>query len=254
MSGIPEWVEKARGARERAFRFLTGSIAGGVPADIRARPALSCRIEYATTVRSFPPVLGSGGARWVERLRSAWRAPQPIPRQPRGRPWRARDGRRATNKVPFSSTANSLVVAFGEPSSAFRRLPLVDGDRCLAPGCSFAATEDLIEEGIMVRRVRSVLGLTPGQFTSFPANDPSDVAVDAAGNAWFTEPGDVNAPGTSSIGLIDAVTGAVTRTPTTDGSTTVAPGPSQWPRMARSGSRLGSRHKRSAASTRPPDR
>ncbi len=65
--------------------------------------------------------------------------------------------------------------------------------------------------------------ISTGQFTSFPANDPSDVAVDAAGNAWFTEPGDVNAPGTSSIGLIDAVTGAVTRTPTTDGSTTVAP-------------------------------
>jgi virginiamycin B lyase len=65
--------------------------------------------------------------------------------------------------------------------------------------------------------------LSDGQFTSFAVSDPADVAVDAAGNAWFTQPGDVNAPGTSNIGRIDAATGAVTTTPTTDGSTTVAP-------------------------------
>src|SRR3954454_10511016 len=65
--------------------------------------------------------------------------------------------------------------------------------------------------------------LSTGKFTSYPAADPADVVVDAAGNAWFTEPGDVNAAGTSSIGRIDATTGTVTRTPTTDGSTTVAP-------------------------------
>jgi len=65
--------------------------------------------------------------------------------------------------------------------------------------------------------------LSDGQFTSFPVSDPADVAVDVTGNAWFTEPGDVNAPGTSNIGRIDATTGAVTTTPTTDGSTTVAP-------------------------------
>ena len=65
--------------------------------------------------------------------------------------------------------------------------------------------------------------LSDGQFTSFPVTDPADVAVDGAGNAWFTQPGDVNAPGTSTIGRIDAATGAVTTTPTTDGSTTVAP-------------------------------
>jgi streptogramin lyase len=65
--------------------------------------------------------------------------------------------------------------------------------------------------------------LSDGQFTSFPVTDPADVAVDVAGNAWFTQPGDVNAPGTSTIGRIDAATGAVTTTPTTDGSTTVAP-------------------------------
>jgi streptogramin lyase len=65
--------------------------------------------------------------------------------------------------------------------------------------------------------------ISSGQFTSFPVSDPGDVAVDAAGNAWFTQPGDVNAPGTSNIGRIDAATGTVTSTPTTDGSTTVAP-------------------------------
>src|SRR5215216_6437956 len=65
--------------------------------------------------------------------------------------------------------------------------------------------------------------ISSGQFTSFPFSDPADVAVDEAGNAWFTQPGDVNAPGTSNIGRIDAATGAVTTTPTTDGSTTVAP-------------------------------
>jgi streptogramin lyase len=65
--------------------------------------------------------------------------------------------------------------------------------------------------------------LSSGQFTSSPVLDPADVAVDAAGNAWFTQPGDVNAPGTSNIGRIDAATGAVTTTPTTNGSTTVAP-------------------------------
>jgi streptogramin lyase len=65
--------------------------------------------------------------------------------------------------------------------------------------------------------------LANGQFTSSSVSDPADVAVDVAGNAWFTQPGDVNAPGTSNIGRIDAATGAITTTPTTDGTTTVAP-------------------------------
>jgi streptogramin lyase len=65
--------------------------------------------------------------------------------------------------------------------------------------------------------------ISNGQFTSFPVVDPADVAVDVTGNAWFTQPGDVNVAGTSSIGRIDATTGAVARIPTTDGSTTVAP-------------------------------
>jgi virginiamycin B lyase len=62
-----------------------------------------------------------------------------------------------------------------------------------------------------------------GQFTSTTVTDPGDVAVDAAGNAWFTQPGDVNTPGASNIGRIPAAGGAATLTPTTDGTTTVAP-------------------------------
>ena len=65
--------------------------------------------------------------------------------------------------------------------------------------------------------------ISTGAFSSVAASDPSDVATDAAGNAWFTQPGDVNAPGTSTIGRIDAVSGGVTRFPTTVGQTTVAP-------------------------------
>jgi streptogramin lyase len=65
--------------------------------------------------------------------------------------------------------------------------------------------------------------IADGQFTSTPVTDPADVAVDAAGNAWFTQPGDANAPGTSNIGRIPAAGGAVTLTPTTDGTITVAP-------------------------------
>jgi virginiamycin B lyase len=66
-------------------------------------------------------------------------------------------------------------------------------------------------------------GLASGQFTSTPAANPADVAVDASGNAWFTESGDVNAPGTTNIGRIPAAGGAATRTSTTDGVTTVVP-------------------------------
>lgn len=64
--------------------------------------------------------------------------------------------------------------------------------------------------------------VSSGQFTPSPAADPGDVAVDAAGNAWFTERGTTNQPA-GDIGRIDAATGAVTRTATTDGSTTVTP-------------------------------
>jgi streptogramin lyase len=66
--------------------------------------------------------------------------------------------------------------------------------------------------------------ISDGQFTSFPVTDPGDVAVDRAGNAWFTQPGDtVSAPETSRIGRIDAATGAVTTTQATNGTITVAP-------------------------------
>jgi streptogramin lyase len=52
-----------------------------------------------------------------------------------------------------------------------------------------------------------------GVFDSFPSSNPSDVAVDAGGNAWFTEP-QANNDLSTNIGRIDAVTGVVTRTVT----------------------------------------
>jgi len=87
----------------------------------------------------------------------------------------------------------------------------------LAPSATDVWITDFNNDVVWRYRIAS------GQFTSTPVSDPGDVAVDAAGNAWFTQPGDVNAPGTSNIGRIDAGTGAVTLTPTTDGTTTVAP-------------------------------
>jgi virginiamycin B lyase len=51
-----------------------------------------------------------------------------------------------------------------------------------------------------------------GTFDSFPA-DPADIAVDAAGNAWFTET-QRNEDFSTNIARIDAVTGEVTRTVT----------------------------------------
>src|SRR4029450_9550622 len=50
--------------------------------------------------------------------------------------------------------------------------------------------------------------LSSGQFTSSPVSDPGDVSVDMDGNAWFTQPGDVNAPGASNVGRIAWARGA----------------------------------------------
>ncbi len=70
---------------------------------------------------------------------------------------------------------------------------------------------------------------TTGTFASFDSLGPSDVAVDAAGNAWFTET-QANLDLSSNIARIDAVTGAVTRTVTTAAvrSITVAPDGNVW--------------------------
>ncbi|MFE5673195.1 hypothetical protein ACFQ58_16475 [Agromyces sp. NPDC056523] len=62
-----------------------------------------------------------------------------------------------------------------------------------------------------------------GTFASFAANNPSDVAVDAAGNAWFTEP-QANIE-SSNIGRIDAVTGTVTRTVVTPAARAITVSP-----------------------------
>jgi streptogramin lyase len=49
------------------------------------------------------------------------------------------------------------------------------------------------------------------QFTTIDVVDPADIAVDAAGNAWFSQ-SQFNADFTSNIGRIDRVTGEVTTT------------------------------------------
>lgn len=53
--------------------------------------------------------------------------------------------------------------------------------------------------------------IATGQFSSVPVTDPGDVAVDQAGNAWFTQP-ESNGSGTGTVGRIDAATMAVTLT------------------------------------------
>lgn len=75
--------------------------------------------------------------------------------------------------------------------------------------------------------------ISSGATDTFPANTPIDVAVDAAGNAWFTENFN-NDNGTSDIGRIGANASptdpdAVTRTeiPAPAGSITVTPAPNE---------------------------
>ena len=53
--------------------------------------------------------------------------------------------------------------------------------------------------------------ISSGQFTTIPVIDPADIAVDRAGDAWFTQ-SQHNPDGTSNIGRIDKGTGAVTDT------------------------------------------
>jgi streptogramin lyase len=64
---------------------------------------------------------------------------------------------------------------------------------------------------------------TSGTFDSVPA-DPADIAVDAAGNAWFTET-QGNDDFSTNIARIDAVTGEVTRTVTTTAARAITVSP-----------------------------
>ena len=66
---------------------------------------------------------------------------------------------------------------------------------------------------------------TTGAFTSFPASNPSDIAVDAAGNAWFTET-QANEDLSTNIARIDAATGTVTRTVTATAARAITVSPS----------------------------
>jgi virginiamycin B lyase len=70
---------------------------------------------------------------------------------------------------------------------------------------------------------------TTGVFDGFPASNPSDVAVDSAGNAWFTEP-QANNDLSTNIGRIGANaspsdSNAVTRTVTATAARTITVSP-----------------------------
>lgn len=90
-----------------------------------------------------------------------------------------------------------------------------------ALGGSVAVHEDLVWITDFNNDVVWRYDLASGTFGDFAASDPADVAVDAAGNAWFTEP-QANADGSSNIVRIDAVTGEVTRTATSAAAVAIA--------------------------------
>jgi streptogramin lyase len=123
--------------------------------------------------------------------------------------------------ILYITSNDPTLMRFNMATEAFETPVQMPNTIALGGNLAVSATDAWITDfnNDVVWRYR----LSDGQFTSFSVSDPADVAVDGAGNAWFTEPGDVNAPGTSLIGRIDATTGAVATTPTTDGSITVVP-------------------------------
>jgi virginiamycin B lyase len=123
--------------------------------------------------------------------------------------------------ILYLTSNDPTLMRFDVATQSFQTPVQMPNTSALGGNLAVSATEVWITDfnNDMVWRYH----LSTGQFTSSPVADPADVAVDLAGNAWFTQPGDVNAPGTSTIGRIDAATGTVTTTPTSDGATTVAP-------------------------------
>jgi streptogramin lyase len=123
--------------------------------------------------------------------------------------------------ILYITSNDPTLMRFNVATQSFETPVQMPNSNALGGNLAVSATDvwitDFNNDAVWRYRIAS------GNFTSFPVSDPADVAVDAGGNAWFTQPGDVNAPGTSNIGRIDAATGVVTLTPTTDGSTTVAP-------------------------------
>lgn len=115
--------------------------------------------------------------------------------------------------VLYITSNDPTLMRFDVTTQTFEAAVQMPNSSALGGDVAVSATDAWITDfnNDVVWRYR----LADGQFTSFPVADPADVA---AGNAWFTQPGDVNAPGTSAIGRIDAVTGNVTRT-----TTSVAP-------------------------------
>ena len=123
--------------------------------------------------------------------------------------------------ILYITSNDSTLMRFSVTTQSFQAPEQMPNTGALAGQLAVNATDVWITDfnNDVIWRYR----ISTDAFTSTPVSDPGDVAVDATGNAWFTQPGDVNAPGTSNIGRIDAATGAVTLTPTTNGSITVAP-------------------------------
>jgi len=123
--------------------------------------------------------------------------------------------------ILYITSNDPTLIRFNVATEAFETPVQMPNTSALGGNLAVSATDAWITDfnNDVVWRYR----LADGQFTSSSVSDPADVTVDGTGNAWFAQPGDVNAPATSNIGRIDATTGAVTTTPTTDGSTTVAP-------------------------------
>jgi len=84
-----------------------------------------------------------------------------------------------------------------------------------ALGGSLAVDEDAVWITDSNNSVIWRYDIAGGTFTQFGPIRPGDVALDEAGNAWFTEP-QANPDLTTNIGRIDAATGAVTRTVVAD--------------------------------------
>jgi streptogramin lyase len=217
--------------------LLAGGLALSVGSAVGAAPIAALKQFKVPTANSQPRAIanGSDGNRWFTEGTEFTGAPAKIARiTPAGAvsefaPQTAdgcnfciiTDIAQGPGGILYITSNDPTLMRFNVATQSFETPVQMPNTSALGGNVAVSAADVWITDfnNDVVWRYR----ISSGQFTSFPVSDPGDVAVDAAGNAWFTQPGDVNAPGTSNIGRIDAATGVVTTTPTTDGSTTVAP-------------------------------
>jgi streptogramin lyase len=226
---------------KRLARAMATVLAGGMAlilgSAVAAAPVGGLKQFKVPTANSQPRAItnGSDGNRWFTEGTEFTSAPAKIARiTPAGAITEFAPGvadgcnfciitdiAQGPNDILYITSNDPTLMRFNAATQGFETPVQMPNTSALGGNLAVSATDVWITDfnSDVVWRYQ----ISNGQFTSFPVVDPADVAVDVAGNAWFTQPGDVNAPGTSNIGRIDAATGAVTRTPTTDGSTTVAP-------------------------------